>query len=171
MQQPVCSLPQYNPSEGVPAEAAWASLPAFTEDMPDCDYTVAWGTFDGHFEQAHDNFHGWVGGTQGEMADNTYTAFDPIFLSYHCNMDRLFEHYLRSYPNTRVTAAFPLKPFTNKATDLDYTNPILGLTLALVRLHDLLWLLDTHMLLLRLPMCSSFPIHPQGLHRLVAASA
>jgi hypothetical protein len=123
MQQPVFSLPQYSPSEGVPAEAAWASLPAFTEDMPDNDYAVAWGTFDGHFEQAHDNFHGWVGGTQGEMADNTYTAFDPIFLSYHSNMDRLFEHYLRSYPNTRVTAAFPLKPFTNKATDLEYTNP------------------------------------------------
>lgn len=123
MQQPVFSLPQYNPTDKVTAEAAWTALPAFLEEMPDDDYKVAWITFDGHFEQAHDNFHGWVGGKVGEMADNTYTAFDPIFLSYHCNMDRLFEHYLRSSVDTRVTADFPLRPFINKASDLDYTNP------------------------------------------------
>jgi len=123
MQQPVFSLPQYNPTPGVTAEAAWAALPAFKDNMPDSDYTVAYGTFDGHFEQAHDNFHGWVGGKIGEMADNTYTAFDPIFLSYHCNMDRLFEHYLRSNPGTKVTAEFPLRPFTQLAKALDIDNP------------------------------------------------
>ncbi|GAB7356936.1 hypothetical protein MBLNU459_g7782t1 [Dothideomycetes sp. NU459] len=123
MQQPTFSLPQFNPATGIHAEAAWAALPAFTEDMDDADYAVAWSTFDGHFEQAHDNFHGWVGGTQGEMADNTYTAFDPIFLSYHCNMDRLFEHYLRANPATKVTADFPLRPFVNRAKTLDFTNP------------------------------------------------
>jgi Common central domain of tyrosinase len=123
MQQSVFSLPQYNPTPVVAAEAAWAALPAFLENMPDSDYKVAYGTFDGHFEQAHDNFHGWIGGAVGEMADNTYTAFDPIFLSYHCNMDRLFEHYLRSNPGSRVTADFPLRPFVNRATGLDYVNP------------------------------------------------
>ncbi|KEF57336.1 uncharacterized protein A1O9_05253 [Exophiala aquamarina CBS 119918] len=123
MQQPVFSLPQYNPTPQTTAEAAWAALPEFLQEMPDSDYTVAYGTFDGHFEQAHDNFHGWTGGAVGEMADNTYTAFDPIFLSYHCNMDRLFEHYLRSNPGTKVTAEFPLRPFVDQAHALDLVNP------------------------------------------------
>jgi hypothetical protein len=123
MQQSVFSLPQYNPTPNVSAEAAWAALPSFLQDMPDSDYTVAYGTFDGHFEQAHDNFHGWIGGAVGEMADNTYTAFDPVFLSYHCNMDRLFEHYLRSNPGTKVTAEFPLRPFVEHAKGLDFVNP------------------------------------------------
>lgn len=123
MRQNIFSLPQYDPAQGFHAEAAWAALPGFSPDMPDDDYTIAWSTFDGQFEQAHDNFHGWVGGTTGEMSDNTYTAFDPIFLSYHCNMDRLFEHYLRSNPGTRVSADFPLRPFIDRGKGVDMTNP------------------------------------------------
>jgi hypothetical protein len=123
MQQKIFSLPQYDPADTFQAKPAWANLPGFSPDMPDSDYTVAWGTFDGHFEQAHDNFHGWVGGPTGEMSDNTFTAFDPIFLSYHCNMDRLFEHYLRSNPGTRVSADFPLRPFVDRGKGIDLTNP------------------------------------------------
>lgn len=57
------------------------------------------------------------------QADNTYTAFDPVFLSYHCNMDRLFEVYLHANPDTKFTAGFPLKPFTKNAEGLNYTSP------------------------------------------------
>ena len=41
----------------------WDNLPAFSDDQPDDDYPLfAKETFfDGHFEQAHDNYHGWVG--------------------------------------------------------------------------------------------------------------
>jgi hypothetical protein len=59
--------------------------------------------FDGLYEQPHDNFHGWVG---PDMADNAYTAFDPIFWSYHSNIDRchLFRAVdgLRGLPLTRI---------------------------------------------------------------------
>jgi tyrosinase len=37
-----------------------------TEDMPDSLYTAE-NTFDGWFEQVHDNIHGWSGGTLGDM--------------------------------------------------------------------------------------------------------
>lgn len=63
----------------------WANIPKFGQDMPDGDYMYC-TTFDGLFEQAYDNYHGWVGGKAGDMADNTYTA-DPIFYSYHANID------------------------------------------------------------------------------------
>ncbi|KAJ4301338.1 hypothetical protein N0V90_003430 [Kalmusia sp. IMI 367209] len=109
-----------------PTGFPWANLPAFSDDQPDSDYPdTAKQFFDGLFEQAHDNYHGWVG---PDMADNTYTAFDPIFLSYHCNMDRIVDIYLSSHPRGRqFTSNFALQPFTKQATDLDYDDPRLWL--------------------------------------------
>jgi hypothetical protein len=56
LQQPQYSLPE---AEGLP----WANIPVFTDNMPDTDYPVFAKKmyFDGLFEQAHDNYHGWVG--------------------------------------------------------------------------------------------------------------
>ena len=41
----------------------WANLPAFTDHQPDSDYPrgAKVNYFDGHFEQPHDNYHGWIG--------------------------------------------------------------------------------------------------------------
>ncbi|KAF9770443.1 hypothetical protein IL306_012022 [Fusarium sp. DS 682] len=72
------------------------------------------------FEQVHDKFHGWVG---PDMADNTYTAFDPIFLSYHANMDRLAGIFMDANPENQFTSRFPLQPFINNGTDIDYDDP------------------------------------------------
>jgi hypothetical protein len=45
-----------------PTGFPWANLPAFSDDQPDTDYPdTAKQYFDGWFEQAHDNYHGWVG--------------------------------------------------------------------------------------------------------------
>jgi tyrosinase len=46
------------------------------------------------------------------MADNAYTAFDPIFWSYHANIDRMMEVWIRANPAAQYTATFPLQPFT-----------------------------------------------------------
>ncbi|KAH7147542.1 hypothetical protein DER46DRAFT_563743 [Fusarium sp. MPI-SDFR-AT-0072] len=100
---------------GVP----WANIPDFTDDQPDKDYPFRFD-FDGLFEQVHDNFHGWVG---PDMADNTYTAFDPIFLSYHANMDRLAGIFMDANPENQFTSRFPLQPFINNGTDIDYDDP------------------------------------------------
>ncbi|RYP06965.1 hypothetical protein DL765_009293 [Monosporascus sp. GIB2] len=86
----------------------WANIVTFSEDQADSLYPYR-TDFDGLFEQVHDNFHGWVG---PDMADNTYTAFDPIFYSYHANMDRLLGIYLDSHAGSlQFTSDFPLQPF------------------------------------------------------------
>ena len=54
---------------GVP----WAAIPAFGEDMPDHWYQSQ-QSFDGWFEQAHDNFHGWLGGPTGDMVKYTWVS-------------------------------------------------------------------------------------------------
>jgi hypothetical protein len=117
---------------GVP----WANITDFSDDQPDGDYPFRFD-FDGLFEQVHDNFHGWVGPDMVRhiltrilstllklhQADNTYTAFDPIFLSYHANMDRLTGIFMDANPENQFTSRFPLQPFINNGTDIDYDDP------------------------------------------------
>ena len=106
----------------------WANIPKFLEDMPDDQYAYR-TTFDGLFEQAHDNFHGWIGGlsnsaaTAGDMSDNTYTAFDPIFLSYHANIDRIAASFMRAHPEQQYSSNFSLQPFVDYAKNLNYNDP------------------------------------------------
>ena len=100
----------------------WANIPIFLQDMPDDMYMYR-TTFDGLFEQAHDNYHGWVGGLTGDMADNIYTAFDPIFYSYHANIDRIAASFMRSHPEQQYSSNFPLQPFVDSAKGLNYTDP------------------------------------------------
>ncbi|KAJ6189442.1 hypothetical protein N7519_004350 [Penicillium mononematosum] len=99
----------------------WGNIPDFSENQPDSLYpTSARQYFDGLFEQVHDNYHGWIG---PDMADNSYTAFDPIFLSYHANMDRIAEIYLRTGHGRHFSSNFPLRPFVDNASALAYDEP------------------------------------------------
>ncbi|RSL99875.1 hypothetical protein CDV31_012009 [Fusarium ambrosium] len=100
---------------GVP----WAYITTFSDHQKNKLYPYRFD-FDGLFEQVHDNFHGWVG---PDMADNTYTAFDPIFLSYHANMDRLAGIFIDAHPESQFTSGFPLQPFINNGTDISYHDP------------------------------------------------
>ena len=68
-------------------------------------------------------YHGWVGGLTGNMADNTYTAFDPIFYPYHANIDRIAASFMRSHPEQQYSSNFPLQPFVDNAKSLNYTDP------------------------------------------------
>ncbi|KAK1449340.1 hypothetical protein CMEL01_08655 [Colletotrichum melonis] len=96
----------------------WANIVDFSDKQPDEDYPFRFD-FDGLFEQVHDNFHGWAG---NDMADNTYTAFDPIFLSYHANMDRLAGVFMDANPENQFTSRFPLQPFINNGTSVNYDD-------------------------------------------------
>lgn len=89
----------------------WANITAFDPPQPDNLYPNR-TDFDGLYEQPHDNYHGWIG---GDMADNAYTAYDPIFWSYHANIDRIFEQWIRVHPGTLFTSSFPLHPFRGSA--------------------------------------------------------
>jgi hypothetical protein len=101
MTWPVFSQPQGWP--GYP----WANILVFDPPQPDKLYPNR-EDFDGLYEQPHDNWHGWIG---FDMADNAYTAFDPIFWSYHANIDRMMEMWMRGHPNAQYTSGFTLQPF------------------------------------------------------------
>ena len=99
----------------------WANIQSFNPPPPDSDYVYRNYNFDGAYEQPHDNYHGWVG---PDMADNSYTAYDPLFYSYHANIDRIFEQWLRSHKQATYTAGFPLHPFSGpRAERLEFTDP------------------------------------------------
>ncbi|WAS91633.1 tyrosinase family protein [Nannocystis punicea] len=107
------SVPQGTP--GYP----WANIQTFP--APDDQYPYRTENFDGAYEQPHDNLHGWVG---PDMADNAYTAFDPVFWSHHAMIDLVFELWLRRRPATTLTANCPLLPFVGpRAAAIDETDP------------------------------------------------
>lgn len=111
----VFSQPQGNP--GYP----WANIPTFDPPQPDDDYPQRSLNFDGAYEQPHDNYHGWIG---PDMADNAYTAFDPIFLCYHSNIDRMLEVWIRAHPVAQYTAGVALQPFVGpRAQAIDESTP------------------------------------------------
>lgn len=112
LQWPVFSSPEGSP--GYP----WANIQTFP--APDSAYPHRCD-FDGLYEQPHDNIHGWVG---PDMADNAYTAFDPVFWSHHSNIDRIFEQWKRANPAAQYTAPFPIRPFVGaQAQDVDFDDP------------------------------------------------
>ncbi|MBK4216749.1 tyrosinase family protein [Paracoccus caeni] len=109
------SVPQGSP--GFP----WANIPTFTPPQPDNLYPYRDMNFDGAYEQPHDNYHGWIG---ADMADNAYTAFDPIFICYHANIDRMLEVWIRANPVAQYTAGVPLQPFIGPtAAQIDEATP------------------------------------------------
>ncbi|SPO00290.1 uncharacterized protein DNG_03135 [Cephalotrichum gorgonifer] len=97
----------------------WGNIPDTTDNQSESLHSFP---FDFHqlIEQVNDNFHRWVG---PDMADNSYTAFDPIFLSFHSNMDRLAGTFIDAHPENQFTSNFPLQPFINSCTDLSYNDP------------------------------------------------
>ncbi|KAJ5295828.1 hypothetical protein N7508_010649 [Penicillium antarcticum] len=119
----------------------WANIPDFKENQPDNCYPEASRKFfDGLFEQVHDKYHGWIGPdivsseptgidkyvihvNVSKQADNSYTAFDPIFLSYHANMDRIAEMYLRKDPARQFSSNFPLRPSVDNGKVWTYDDP------------------------------------------------
>jgi len=102
--------PVFSQPEGWPGYP-WANILVFDPPQPASLYPNR-TDFDGLYEQPHDNWHGWVG---VDMADNAYTAFDPIFWSYHANIDRMMEVWIRANPAAQYTSTFPLQPFIGPA--------------------------------------------------------
>ncbi|CAP66750.1 uncharacterized protein PODANS_4_7510 [Podospora anserina S mat+] len=91
-------------------------------------------TYDGmsssSFENAHNLIHLRAGCNNGTMADINWSAFEPLFMLHHCNVDRLVAMWQTIYynnsmftssalsggqfgtpANTVITADSPLKPF------------------------------------------------------------
>lgn len=87
-------------------------------------------------ENLHDGVHGWTGGNNhvvgGDMGSISTAAWDPIFWSHHCMIDRLWYLWqLRHGVNNITPALLPmvLQPFGLKVQDVLSTTQ-LGYTYA-----------------------------------------
>ncbi|WP_017475318.1 tyrosinase family protein [Pseudomonas sp. PAMC 26793] len=109
----------FSQPQGVPGYP-WANIPVFDPPQKDDLYPNRALNFDGLYEQPHDNYHGWIG---GDMADNAYTAFDPVFSSYHANIDRMLEVWIRANPAAQYTTQCLLQPFAgSEASTVTFTS-------------------------------------------------
>ncbi|ROW08234.1 hypothetical protein VMCG_03309 [Cytospora schulzeri] len=94
------------------------------------------------FESPHNNVHNSVGCSNGTMYDLNWSAFDPIFMLHHANLDRLIAIWQAIYPNSSifditdfegalygtaagtVSANTPLKPFYNQDSSFHTSNSV-----------------------------------------------
>jgi tyrosinase len=82
--------------------------------LADTDYM----SFSDRVEDLHDYVHWWVGGDMGQVAT---AAFDPIFWSHHCMIDRLWyiwqvRHGVNNMPAELLDQ--PLEPFGMRVRDV-----------------------------------------------------
>ena len=74
--------------------------------------------FSNQLQDIHDGVHGWVSGDMGVVATS---AFDPIFWSHHCMIDRIWylwqlQNGVNNIPADHLDK--PLAPFALKVQDV-----------------------------------------------------
>jgi tyrosinase len=74
--------------------------------------------FTNGLEQIHNNVHGWTGGDMGVIP---FAAFDPIFFSHHCMIDRIWylwqiKNGLNNIPSDLLNESLP--PFGMNVSDV-----------------------------------------------------
>ncbi|KAF2257857.1 Di-copper centre-containing protein [Lojkania enalia] len=111
---------------------------AFFSDVP------GFNAFNHRIEDIHGWMHGSVGGYKkgriGHMWPTEYSAFEPLFMLHHCNVDRFFALWLDAYHgqsiepnstaagtyalenNTPVDVNTPLSPFRKSETEFWTVN-------------------------------------------------
>jgi tyrosinase len=92
--------------------------------------------FTNQMENIHDGIHGWTGGNNGtvggDMGSVGTAAWDPIFWSHHCMIDRLWSLWQLRHGVANITPALlpmVLQPFGLKVQDVLSTSA-LGYTYA-----------------------------------------
>ncbi|CAL5873567.1 uncharacterized protein PFLUO_LOCUS7847 [Penicillium psychrofluorescens] len=79
-----------------------------------------------NFESPHNNIHVDVGGSSpmGHMTNLGWSAFDPIFMLHHANVDRLIAMWQATHPNKRMFEnSFKLgSPLWGSAKGMTYTE-------------------------------------------------
>lgn len=74
-----------NPSRTRRNPGSPSQLPTAAELKDVIDNATTFDDFSNQIQNIHDGVHGWVGGDMGVIAAS---AFDPIFWSHHCMIDR-----------------------------------------------------------------------------------
>src|SRR5215510_232875 len=87
--------------------------------------------FTNQLEDLHDNIHGWTGGNNGsvggDMSSVGTAAWDPIFWSHHCMIDRLWyswqlKHGVNNIPPNLLNLV--LEPFGMVTRDVLSINSL-----------------------------------------------
>lgn len=85
---------------------------------------TGWNDFCGALEDIHDFVHGWVSGDMGVIATS---AYDPIFWSHHCMIDRVWSIWQGQNGNGNIPTNLldvVLVPFHFKVRDVLNTNDL-----------------------------------------------
>jgi len=77
--------------------------------------------YQGSLESPHNLVHLLLGGS-GNMGDNDYASFDPIFFLHHANIDRILAFWEHVYPNYYIGENGYLDPITGDKR-IDFTQP------------------------------------------------
>ena len=105
------------------ASASPAALPTSTQVSSAVGLT-SFVDFSRQLENIHDGVHGWVGGDMGSIAT---AAYDPIFWSHHCMIDRLWylwqlRNGVNNIPQSYLDLA--LAPFPLRVRDVLNINSL-----------------------------------------------
>jgi len=111
------------PTQGWPAHATTRSpgdpgqLPT-TDDVNALMQLGSYVDFSSQVQDVHDGVHGWVGGDMGMVP---LSAYDPIFWSHHCMIDRLWylwqlQNGMNNIPDDYLR--LPLAPFNLTVADV-----------------------------------------------------
>lgn len=93
-----------------PGQAAGTLPPPLQDRWDWAQQAGTFGEFNRRITLLHNNVHGWVGGTMGEVA---WAAYDPIFWAHHAMVDRAWRLWQRSHPGALPPAQLldePLRP-------------------------------------------------------------
>jgi len=94
------------------------------KDVDDVLTAASYGEFCDQVEDLHDRIHIWMGGDMGRVAT---AAFDPIFWSHHCMIDRIWWIWQQEHENMNMTEEFKqiiLPPFSWKVDELLNINKL-----------------------------------------------
>jgi tyrosinase len=83
-----------------------------------------WNDFSSHLEDIHDSVHGWVSGDMGQVST---AAYDPIFWSHHCMIDRIWWLWQARNGNGNVPPDLldvVLRPFNFRVRDVLNVNDL-----------------------------------------------
>lgn len=122
---PLFSARMFVPTANPPLDQMTTRQPGDPSELPTSDQIddlitnhVQFQDFSGQIEDVHDMVHGWTGGDMGVIAT---AAFDPIFWSHHCMIDRLWylwqlKNGVNNIPHDYLDIV--LEPFGLKVSDV-----------------------------------------------------
>jgi tyrosinase len=135
---PLYSARIYAPTANPPLDRMTQRFPGDPSVLPSPDdinqlitNATQFEDFSGQLEDIHDNIHGWTGGNNGvvggDMGNLAVAAYDPIFWSHHCMIDRIWYLWqLKNGINTIPAQYLPmvLEPFGLTVNDVLNVNSL-----------------------------------------------